>query len=461
MVLGIVFSATMTSCLTSKKYQAPTVDTAGLYRDVATTDTTSIASLSWRQYFSDPNLQKLIEEGLANNFDIKTALERVEEARIGFEGSKKAMLPSIGVAGQVTHVSASHKDANGDVKILSTNSNRYLFGLAATWEVDLWGKISLQSRAKFAQYLNSLEGRNLVQSNIVAGIATYYYSLLALDEQLAITKETIGLLKQTVSTMESLKEAGQLNAASIEQTKSTLYGAEVSVPTLEIKIHEMENSLSLLLGRKGGTIARGSFENQSVPNELKVGLPFQMLANRPDVKSAELSFRSAFELTNAARANFYPSLSLTQGSMLGFGASKLSDLFKPQNILANVIANLVQPIFAQGQITSGYNIAKSEQKIALLNFEKTVIGAGNEVSNILYTYNTSLKKNEFRDKQIEALKNSVEYTNLLLKAGEANYLEVITSESNLLNAKLNKVSDKLEQLQASVNLYKALGGGTK
>lgn len=461
LVLGVILSAAMTSCLTTNTYKAPKVDTDGLYRNVASADTSNIASIPWKQYFSDPKLQQLIEEGLANNFDMKVALERIEQARINFQGSKKAVLPSVGIAGQVTHVTGSKKDANGDVSILSTNKNQYMFGVAAIWEVDLWGKLRRQSRAKFAQYLNSQESRNMVQSNIVSGIATYYYALLSLDEQLAISKETIALLKETVSTMESLKEAGQLNAASVEQTKATLYSTEVSIPSLEIRINEMENSLSLLLGRKAGAIERGSFAEQSVPNELKVGLPFQMLANRPDVKSAELSFRSAFELTNAAKASFYPTLSLTQGSMLGYAATNISDLFKPQNIMANVIANLVQPIFAQGQLTSGYNIAKSEQRVALINFQKTLVEAGNEVSNILYTYNTSLKKDELRSKQILALQNSVEYTQLLLKAGEANYLEVITAESNLLNAKLGKVSDKLEQLQASVDLYKALGGGTR
>lgn len=460
-VLGAILLGGVTSCKVSSRYKSPEVDAANLYREASTTDTTSIASLSWREYFSDPKLQQLIEEGLANNFDLKVALQRVEQAKTYYAGAKKAALPSIGLGATVTHETYSTKNANGTVSVLSGNSNTYAFGLAAVWEVDLWGKMSKQAKAKYAQFLNSQESRNLVQSNVIAGIATYYYTLLSLDEQLKITRETVGLLKQTVSTMESLKDAGQLNGASVEQTKASLYSAEVSIPDLEISIHEMENSLSLLLGRKAGAIERSSFAEQAVPSELKVGLPIQMLANRPDVKSAELSFRSAFELTNAAKASFYPTVSLTQGSLIGFGASNISDLFRPENLIARVLGSFVQPIFAQGQLSAGLKAAKAEQEAALLTFQKTVIEAGNEVSNVLYTYHSSLKKNDLRDKQVTSLKNSVEYTQLLLKAGEANYLEVITAETNLLSAQLSQVNDKLEQLQASVNLYKALGGGTK
>ncbi|OJU35657.1 MAG: RND transporter [Bacteroidales bacterium 45-6] len=460
-LLGVVLSAGMTSCKTSNRYKSPEVDAANLYRDTVTTDTTSIASLSWKEYFKDPKLQQLIEEGLANNFDLKIALQRVEQAKSYYSSAKKAALPSIGLGGTITHNTTSSKSEGGSVSVLSKNSNQYAFGLGAIWEVDLWGKLSRQSKAKYAQYLNSQESRNLIQSNMIAGIATYYYTLLSLDEQLRITHETIGLLKETVNTMDALKESGQLNAASVEQTKATLYSAEVSIPDLEMAIHQAENSLSLLLGRKAGGVERSSFAEQEVPKELKVGLPIQMLANRPDVKSAELTFRSAFESTNAAKANFYPTVSLTQGSLIGFGASNIADLFRPENLLARVLGSVVQPIFAQGQLAAGLKAAKAEQEAALLSFQKTVLEAGNEVSNVLYNYSSSLKKNDLREKQVTSLKNSVEYTQLLLKAGESNYLEVITAESNLLNAQLSQVSDKLEQLQATVDLYKALGGGTK
>jgi outer membrane protein TolC len=223
----------------------------------------------------------------------------------------------------------------------------------------------------------------------------------------------------------------------------------------------MENSLSLLLGRKAGRIERSSFAQQEAPAELMAGVPAQLLANRPDVKSAELNFRQAFELVNVAQANFYPSITLNSGSFIGYASSTLSGFFKPANLAASIIGGLAQPLFAKRQLVTNLEVAKGNQKIALLNFEKTVITAGNEVSDIMFTYNSSMKKNKSRNLQIEALQQSVEYTQLLLTAGEANYLEVITAQANLLTAQLGQVRDKLQQLQASVNLYKALGGGVE
>lgn len=461
LVLGVLLSAAMASCKITEKYKSPEIDANGLYGNISNAaDTSSIAFIPWREYFSDPLLKQFIEEGLANNFDLKAALLRIEQASANFKQAKQGYLPSVGVVLGDSHYTTSHKNNNGDVSLLSTNSNKYTFGLAATWELNVWGKISSQKRSQYALFLQSHEARNLVQSNLIAGIATYYYTLLSLDQQLNITKESIELMKQTLTTNEALWKAGQLNAASVEQTKAALYNTELTIPNIEMQIHQMENSLSLLLGRKAGAIQRTSLDQQTVSLDLNAGLPMQMLANRPDVRSAEYGFRSAFELTNVARANFYPTLSISE-AMAGFGGTNFLELFKPENLLVSVVGNIVQPIFAQGQLSSGLKIAKLNQEIALNTFKKTVYEAGNEVSNVLFTFNTSLKKNELREKQIKSLENSVEYTQLLLKAGEANYLEVITAESNLLNAKLGKVNDKLEQLQASVDLYKALGGGTR
>lgn len=460
LLLGVILSAALSSCKITEKYKAPEVDAEQLYGQETNADTTSIAYIPWKQYFTDPILQKLIEEGLENNFDMKTALYNIDEAKEYLKEAKLAYIPSFGVAFSDTHNTLSTKNSSGSVSYLSKNTNSYLFGLAATWELNIWGKIGSQKRSQLALYLQSQEARNLVQTNLVAGIATYYYTLLSLDEQLKITKETIELLKETVSTNEALMAAGEVNAAAVEQTKATLYSTELTIPTIEMTIHETENSMSLLLGRKAGSIERSTFDAQTVPSELKAGVPLQMVANRPDVRSAELGFRSAFELTNAARANFYPTLTLSQG-VLGFGSGALSKLFNPESLLINLVGSIVQPIFAQGTLSSGLKIAKLNQQIALNTFKQTVVSAGNEVSNVLFTFNTSLKKNDMRDKQIQALTNSVEYTQLLLKAGEATYLEVITAESSLLSAKLGKVSDKLEQLQASVSLYEALGGGVK
>jgi NodT family efflux transporter outer membrane factor (OMF) lipoprotein len=296
---------------------------------------------------------------------------------------------------------------------------------------------------------------------LISNIATSYYSLIALDEQLKITKETIKLLEENVATIEDLKKAGLQNGAAVEQSKSLLYSTQASIPDLESQIRKLENSLCTMLGRKPGEISRLSIYDQQYPDHIEYGVPAQMLAKRPDVQQAELSFRSAFELTNAAQASFYPSITLSSGT-IGYGTNNtLANFFKPENIFASIIGGLTQPIFAKKQLTGNLKIAKAQQQEALLTFEKTVLSAGEEVSNILYSFNSSLKKNGTRKKQIESCLNSVYFTQELLKAGDANYTEVLNAEQNFLSAQLSQVSDKLEQLQYTVNLYKALGGGVE
>jgi NodT family efflux transporter outer membrane factor (OMF) lipoprotein len=294
---------------------------------------------------------------------------------------------------------------------------------------------------------------------LIANIATSYYSLLALDEQQRITKETVGLLEENVATMEALKTAGRQNAAAVEQSKSLMLNTKLSVYDLENSIRQMENSICVLLGREPGAISRTTFDTQTVPEQLQTGIPAQLLSRRPDVRQAELDFRSAFELTNVARANFYPSITLNSGSMIGVAASGFVNFFSIENLVANVIGGLTQPIFNRGQLKGNLKIAKAQQEIALVTFKNTVLKAGQEVSDILFSYQSSMRKNAVRQEQIQSTQKAVEYTQALLTAGEANYTEVLTAEQNHLSAQLNRVSDKLEQLQYAVNLYRALGGG--
>lgn len=459
-LLGAI-SIGLSSCQVINPYKSPKVDPKDLFRDTESSDTTTIANISWREYFSDPLLQTLINEGLNNNFDLQIASTRIKQAEAGLSIARAAYFPNIALAGQVNH-SRSSADKNGENKdVLGYHHTTYNLGIAASWEADIWGKLNRQSRARYAQFLASHSYRNLVQTSLIANIATTYYSLLALDEQLKITKETIVLLEENTQTMQAMMDAGMLNRAAVNQSKGLLYNTKISVPSLEAQIRALENALCLMLGRRPGAIDRSSIQTQIVPAELNYGVPVQMLAKRPDVQQAELGFKAAFELTNAARASFYPSITLNTGSMIGYYSTTLSQFFKPENILANILGGVTQPLFARKQLIGQLKVAKAQQEEALLTFEKTVLSASQEVSNILYTYESSLKKNENRDKQVEAMDTAVSDTKMLLQQGKANYTEVLTAEQNLLQAQLGKVSDKLEQLQASVNLYRALGGGTK
>ncbi len=453
----MTFLFLLSSCQVVNKYKSPEIDSANLFRGENPTDTTSIANIPWREYFTDTSLQTLIAEGLEKNFDLLVAISRIKQAEANLGMARAAYLPSFSLAAQDTYSRYSIKDGQKDV--LGYSGNQITMGLTATWEVDLWGKLNRQSRAKYAQYLSSHAYRNLVQTSLIANIATTYYSLLAMDEQLKIMEENVGLLQESVSTMQALKDAGMLNSAAVEQSKSLLYSTQIGIPTLKNLIRHTENTLCLMLGRKPGVIERTSIQNQTVPETLQYGVPAQMLAKRPDVQQAELAFRSAFELTNVAQASFYPSLTLNSGSVFGYNAVDFAKFFIPENLVLNLVGGLTQPLFAKKQLTGNLKIAKAQQEQALLNFQQTVLNAGKEVSDILYGFQNSLSKNEIRNKQVESTKTSVYYTQELLKAGEANYTEVISAEANMLQAKLGQVNDKLEQLNYTVSLYRALGGG--
>lgn len=455
-LLSVFLSIGLSSCQVLNKYKSPEIDLEHLYRDNNSTDTTTIANYPWRAFFNDQLLIALIDEGLKHNFDLQIAHSRIKQAEASLGMARAAYFPDLALVGQVSHNRFSNGVNGKDV--LGYDATDYRLGVAVSWEADIWGKINRQHRAKYAQFLSSHAYKNLVQTSLIANIATSYYTLLALDEQLKVTNETIELLKESVETIEALKEAGMQNGAAIEQSKAFLYSTQVTVPNLESQIRELENTICFLIGRKSGIVLRSPIQQQEVISGLQYGLPVQMLAKRPDVQQAELSFRSAFELTNAAQASFYPSITLNS-SMIGYNAATLSNFFKPENIFASIVGGLTQPLFARKQLIANYQIAKAQQKEALLTFEKTVLSAGKEVSDILFSLESSLKKNEIRAKQVEASQNSVDYTKELLKAAEANYIEVLNAEQSLLSAQLSQVNDKLEQLQYSVNLYRALGGG--
>lgn len=464
-LLGLAVSIILPSCQLVNKYQSPEIDTENLFRDTNTTDTTSIANIPWREYFTDPILQGLIEEGLANNFDLQIAETRIKQAEASLGMARAAYFPNVALVGNVdqTRLSAANPltGAPKDRNSLAYHKETYTLGISASWELDIWGKINREFRASRAQLLATQAGKNLIQTSLISNIATTYYSLLALDDQLRVTNEMIELLTESTSTMEKLMESGSgITAAAVEQSKAGLYSTQLSVNTLNSSIQNLENTLSTMLGRKPGPIFRSQFANQNVVTELNHGIPAQMLAKRPDVQQAELSFRSAFELKNAAQASFYPQITLSSG-MIGYSSvNGLAQFFKPENLFASIVGGLTQPLFAKNQLLGQLKVRKAQEEEALLTFKKTVLNASQEVSTILYSYQQSLAKNENRTKQIESLAKTVDYTQRLLNNNFANsYLEVLTAQQGLLQAQLAQINDKLEQLQYGVNLYRALGGG--
>jgi outer membrane protein TolC len=257
--------------------------------------------------------------------------------------------------------------------------------------------------------------------------------------------------------MRALKEAARVTEAAVVQSEAQRYAAEVTIPDLKQSIRETENALSILLGRVPSAIQRGNLENQATAAVLQTGVPAQLLANRPDVQQAELNFRYFFELTNVARASFYPSLSITGSA--GLSALSPANLFRPGAIAASIGAGLTQPIFNQRLNRTRLAVAKAQQQEALLNFENTLLIAGREVSDAMSLYETAIEKMNIRSSQMSALQTSVQYSQELLRNGFANYTEIITARQSLLQAELGGVNDRLQQLQATVNLYRSLGGG--
>ncbi len=297
-----------------------------------------------------------------------------------------------------------------------------------------------------------------MQTQLVSDIASNYYLLLAYDAQLQLTQQTLALRKEEVETMKVLKDADVVTGAAVVQSSANRYSVEVTIPDLKQNIRETENAISVLLGRTPDSIARATLNAQVITTELKTGVPAQLLANRPDVQQAELQVRNSFELINVARTYFYPQLTITGGA--GWSNTSLANVFNASSFFANIAAGLTQPIFNQGINKQRLTVAQANQEEDVTTFKKTILTAGQEVSNALYSYKSSIDKDTLRSQQIAFLQKSVEYTKELLKFSSAtNYTDVLTSEQSLLAAQLNSISDKLQQLTAMVTLYRSLGGG--
>lgn len=449
----------LASCVT-KKYETPPVLSNNLYRDVVTTDSSSIADLSWKALFSDVILQNLIEQGLKENLDLKQAIERIKIAEATLYQSKAAFLPTLTGDLSATDAKQSTAALNFPPGInINTETQTYRAQLSSSWEADIWGRLGSAKKSAYAALLQTDATKRAVQTQLIANIANTYYNLLALDKQLAITQQTIKIRESDVETMKALKEGAIVNGAAVVQSEANLYAAQVTIPDLNRSIRESENALSVLLAKSSGTISRSSLDQQAPYVDLKTGVSTQLLQNRPDIQAAEFGFRSAFENTNVARASFYPSLTLTATG--GLSTLQLKNFFD-NSIFYNLIGGITQPIFNRGINKARLRTTEAQQQIAFFNFQQSLLVGSQEVSNALYNYQTASEKEITRAKQIASLTKAVDYTKELLRYSSAtNYTDVLTSEQSLLNAQLNGINDRLQKLQSVVNLYRALGGGWK
>ena len=467
--LNIYFSlfataVVLASCKVTQIYERPEVNVSvadSLFRGVYIDDTTTLADVPWKEMFPDTHLQNLIAEALQNNYDLKISIERISEADAVFKQSQLAYLPNVNANAALSYNIASLSNINLPPNVtINRSTTPFQLAASSSWEPDIWGKIRSAEEAAYARLWQTEAVKRGVQTQIIANLAGLYFQLLGLDENLRITQEAIEIRRKDVETMKALKEAAYVTGAAVVQSEANLYAAQVSLPDLKRSIREIENVIAVLTGKMPGPVERSTLAQQHTNYELNTGVPLQLLNNRPDVQAAEYAFRAAFENTNIARASFYPNLSISATG--GISSFRLQNLFKSSPWFLTLGGNLSQVIFNRGQLKMQLSVAESQQMQAYYAFQQSLLTAGQEVSDALYAYETALEKQGTRSSQIASLEKAVEFNKELLKYSSAtNYTDVLFAEQTYLQAQLAGVSDKMQELEAIVELYRALGGGWK
>jgi NodT family efflux transporter outer membrane factor (OMF) lipoprotein len=449
-LLGITFF--VSSCKVTQLGKFPEIRAdISLYRELGISDSTGIALVKWHDLFTDTCLQSIIEKAINNNPDIQVAIARVKKADAAFRQSRAEFFPSLNAGANATFQSESGG--------FGVPESYQIFG-STSWEADIWGKFRSAKRASLASLMASEAFKRAVATDLVASVAINYYNLLTLDSQLEITRKTLEKRISNTETMEALRDNDLITSADLVLSQANRYATEIIIPDLIQRIYETENILSLLMGQVPGPIERTSLEQQDLSEDLRTGVPAQLLANRPDVIQAEYRLRYYYETARSARTNFYPSLTINARG--GLTQTNLNDLFNQPVFFWNIIGGLVQPIFNYGLNRQRFLSATADFEESQASFRKILLNAGSEVVNAMHSYETATNKISIRGKQIGYLEKAVDYTTELLKyTSTTSYIDVLTSEVNLLSAQLNGVNDKFQQLQSIVALYQSLGGGWK
>lgn len=458
---SVVLIAVVSSCMARKEYNRPNnVVDEKLYRtDMLPADSTNIANVSWKEIFTDPILQRHISKALENNLDIRIALQSIASAEAYLKQSKAAYQPTLSIGPNYTFQTQSINTQFGQIIGERRYVNQFDITASIGWEADIWGKLKSQEKAQYASYLGTVAAHKAVKSDLVASVASAYYQLLTFDAQKKIITETIAVREKNLETTRALKTAGTLTEVAVQQSEALVFNAKSLLIDIDTQIQLLENTMSLLMGEPSHTIERSTLESQSLPIDVKLGYPAQLLANRPDVMRAEYNLINAFELTNSAKAQFYPTLKLTGSG--GLQSVDIDHLFSVNSLFANVVAGLAQPILNRRAIKTNYEVSLANQETAYLNFRKAVLTAGKEVSDAIRVFSVQDSFIELKQKELNAYKNSVEYSQELVNYGMANYLEVLNASVNSLNAELNIANAEYSKMKAAVELYQALGGGWK
>ncbi|HJA85734.1 MAG TPA: TolC family protein [Candidatus Bacteroides avicola] len=448
-------TALLSSCHIYKAYDRPEdISAEGLYRDTAivnntlASDTANFGNVPWREVFTDPQLQAYIEQALTNNADLRTAMLNVESAQAALMSARLSYLPQLSLTPQGTLTNWN----KGEI-----TTKTYNIPVSASWQIDLFGQILNPKRAAQVSLKQAQYNEQAVQTQLIANVANIYYTLLMLDRQLEITENTAEVLKDYVETMQAMYDYGNVNSAAIEQSRTSYAQVVASLSDLRQSISETENSFCLILNEPAHAIERGVLEEQALPSDFSVGIPLQLLSNRPDVQAAEMALAACYYNTNSARAAFYPQITLS--GTAGWTNSSGAGIVNPGKLLANLIGSLTQPLFYRGANIARLRQARAQEEQAKIAFQTTLLNAGNEVSNALSLYQNTMEKVNSRTIQVNSARKAAEDTKELFNLGTSTYLEVLTAQQSYLSAQLSEVSDTFDQMQAVINLYQALGGG--
>jgi len=451
----------MGSCGVYNKYERPDVETKGLIRDavvdtdtlaVAPQDTASFGNLPWREVFTDPQLQALIEQGLEKNTNLLNAALTVQMYEAMLKAAKLAFLPAISIGS--TQPTGSIATLYTDP---STTTKSYSIPVAASWTLDLFGNILSQKRSTQMKLLGYKDYQMAVRAQVVSGIANAYYTLLMLDEQLRLVKEMSQMAKETWDMMKLQHELGRVRSISVQSAEAAYLSIQTQANDFRRQIRATENALSLLIGQQGQQIPRSTLAEQSLPSEFATGVGVALLKNRPDVHNAEMNLAACFHDVQTARAQFYPNI--TVGASAAFTNSNGN--LNPGKWLVTLFGSLTQPIFQRGALVTKLKVSKMQYEQAFNVWQHSILQAGNEVSNALVNYNGYDANGQIETQRIKVLAQAVEDTKLLYKSRGSSYLEVLTAQHQLLAAQLNKATAEFNKMQSVVSLYTALGGGGK
>ena len=456
----------LAGCKVSKDVATPNAQLPANFRNAAaytTADSSSIANIGWKKFFTDATLQNLIDSAISKNYDIQIAIKNIDAAALLVKQVKWNYVPTVALNVGASTSRPSDNSLNGlsmnQFGIGSKHIEDYTANLSLSWEADIWGKIRNQQKGVVAAYLQSVEARKAVQTNLVASVSQGYYNLLMLDAQLEIAKKNVKLNDSTLRIIRLQFDAGQVTSLAVQQAEAQKLAAAQLVPQFEKNIALQENALSILAGKLPEGISRKAvLDDINMPETLQAGLPTAILSRRPDVKSAELELQTANSRVGISKAEMYPSLQITASG--GVNSFKSSNWFNvPASLFGVVAGNLVQPLLNRKALRTQYQIAQVDREKTVLEFRQTVLNAVAEVSDALVSIDKLSAQREIAANRVNSLHEATRNANLLFRNGMATYLEVITAQGNVLQSELELASIKRQELTAVSNLYRSLGGG--